>query len=297
MKPRPLRATVTSAMALIVFGLLSATACAERGPSPEVQEQLDQLESIRAENDRLFSEVAANARLMSEISAELDEVGGLAEVAIDAGESPMEAAHRRVVSKVSQVTDRLANSERQLADTRRRLGAVSAETDSLRSRVETLTQSVRDFETVIASQRSMLEELNHQIEVLESVNVALQDSMTTLVDEQNTAYYVIGTKDELLERGIVVKEGGARFLFVFGRRGQTLQPARELDPAAFTQIDIRDVTAIPLPDEAEYTIASRQDLDYLGTPTDGRGRITGSIQITEPREFWMTSKFLIVVRS
>jgi hypothetical protein len=55
-------------------------------------------------------------------------------------------------------------------------------------------------------------------------------------------------------------------LFIFGKRGETLVPARDLDTTQFTQIDIRQVTEIPLPDSsAEYLIASRQNLDGLAS--------------------------------
>ena len=52
-----------------------------------------------------------------------------------------------------------------------------------------------------------------------------------------------------------------------------------------------------MPDStAEYKIASRQNVDMLASPpTDGK--LKGSIQITAPDQFWMPSKFLIVVRS
>jgi hypothetical protein len=38
-----------------------------------------------------------------------------------------------------------------------------------------------------------------------------------LTTEKNTAYYVIGTKDELVKQGILVEEGRKRFLLVGGR--------------------------------------------------------------------------------
>src|SRR2546427_9635158 len=51
----------------------------------------------------------------------------------------------------------------------------------------------------------------------------------------------------------IVKEGGSRFLFVLWKSGQTLQPARELDPAAFHAIDKTKVTEIPFPRSEEHT--------------------------------------------
>ncbi len=64
-------------------------------------------------------------------------------------------------------------------------------------------------------------------------NTALTDTVANLTSYKNTVYYAVGTKDELIKRGIVTKEG-SKFL-VFG--GTRLEPARNLDPAAFTAID------------------------------------------------------------
>jgi hypothetical protein len=114
--------------------------------------------------------------------------------------------------------------------------------------------------------------------------------MTT---RQNTAYYIVGTKDELLERGIIVKEGGARVLFIFGKAGETLQPARDLDPGQFTPINLTEVREITLPDStAEYLIASRQDLAYLEVPpVEGeKPRVRGSVRIGAPEQFWLPSR-------
>jgi hypothetical protein len=290
------RTSVATRLSFFVVGLPLLLACAEREPNPELQRQLDELEAIRSENSQLLTEVAANARLMTEIGDEIDQVEGLDNVAIDDAESPMDSTHRTILNKVKQVTERLMRSEQQLAQSRRRLNSVGTDTDSLRDRIETLSQSIRDFESVVANQRVTLARLNEEIAQLEAEKLALQDTVGTLVAERNTAYYVVGTKEELLEQGIIVKEGGARVLFIFGKRGQTLRPARDLDTSIFTPIDIHQVTEIPLPDEAEYTIASRQDLAYLETPLDDGGKIAGSIRISDPEEFWTPSKFLIVVR-
>jgi len=115
---------------------------------------------------------------------------------------------------------------------------------------------------------------------------------------ENTVYYVIGTRDELQERGIVAPVGGSRFLFVLWKTGVTLAPARHLDPSLFTAINKREVTNIPLPDpNGHYRIASRQDLTALGTQADDQGEITGagSLTIAHPEQFWKNSKFLIIV--
>jgi hypothetical protein len=58
------------------------------------------------------------------------------------------------------------------------------------------------------------------------------------------------------------------------------------------------VTEIPLPDSAAaYKIASRQNVTVLATPPAKDGKVRRRLQIAVPDQFWMPSKFLIVVRT
>jgi hypothetical protein len=106
-------------------------------------------------------------------------------------------------------------------------------------------------------------------------------------------YYAVGTKDELLKRGVVTKEG-SKFL-VFG--GTRLEPARDLDPAAFTAIDKTRQTTIPLPrTDKKYKIVSRQSPSYLSSTVTKDGKVSGTVEIGQPEEFWSASRYLILVQ-
>jgi hypothetical protein len=288
----------TAALAALVLG-----AC-NRGPSPEVQAQLAQLQTVSAEKDSLLSQVAENARLMSEISAQLvtvadrerlGKVGG-------AAESPIAATRDSLRVMVGDVTTRIAQAEERLKESQRRIRGLTRASDSARAQFEaTLT----DLQATLENQKTTIGVLTARVEALQTENVqlatekaALADTVEQLVDAQNTVYYVVGTKQELLERGVVNEVGGSRVLFIFGKRGKTLVPAPNLDPADFTAVDLRTTTEIALPDSAQaYKIASRQNVDFLAAPPDKDGKVRGTLRITSPWEFWMPSKFLIVVRS
>lgn len=277
--------------------LVAAFGCEPR-VSEEVRAQLATLDTLAAQRDSLFNEVADNARLLNEIGSELDKVEGLTEPDSAAGESPIGARHSALRHKMQQVTTRLADSEKRLATSRAQLRRAGREADTLKQRVASLQQMVQGFEEMLEGQRVTIASLTERVTGLETENLALRDTVTDLATLKNTAYYIVGTKDELLERGIIVKEGGARVLFIFGKSGETLQPARDLDPGQFIPINLQHVTEIPLPDStAEYVIASRQDLAYLEQPPQEDGRFRGSVRIGQPEQFWLPSKFLIVVRT
>ena len=86
-----------------------------------------------------------------------------------------------------------------------------------------------------------------------------------------------------MKKGIVTKEG-SKFL-VFG--GSRLEPARNLTPELFTAIDKTQQDLIPLPrTDKKYKIVSRQSPTYLAAGVSKDGKMTGTVEIAQPEEFW-----------
>jgi uncharacterized coiled-coil protein SlyX len=282
---------ISGVLSLVLIG---AVAC-ERGPSPEMV-------ALSAQKDSLVQEIVGYAGTMSDISAELAKMQAEGSALVVKVESPTSARKDTVMARIAMVSERLAASERRLAESRTRIRRLTGVSDSLRA---TLDRTVTNYEATIASQKATIDDLTQRVAALRTENAALTvaknaltDTVRTLATENNTVYYVIGTKQELLERGIVTEEGGSRVLFIFGRAGKTLVPARQLEPTGFTAIDMRTTAEIPLPDaNSEYRIASRQDLSYLATQPDDKGRIkAASLKIAQPQQFWQGSRYLIIVR-
>lgn len=275
------------------LALVGVVAC-QRGPTPE---QI----ALMAQKDSLVQEVAEQSRTLSDISAELAKTQVEGKHLQVKSESPRTAQRDSIFARITDVSDRLTFAQRRLAESRRRIGKLTTLSDSLKATLET---TIANYEATIESQKTTLQELNDQVQKLAAENSelsatreALSDTVHTLKQENSTVYYVVGTKDELIQRGIIQEEGGSRVLFIFGRRGKILVPSRNLEPSQFTPIDKHQVTEIPLPEAGEYRVASRQDIGALATPPGKDGRITGTVlKIAEPDRFWVGSRFLIIVR-
>jgi hypothetical protein len=275
--------------------LLLVAAC-QRGPSPEDQTRIEELARTTQEREQLLQEMAENSRFLSEISVELAKVQVPRRSLRVSSESPLRASRDTMMQKIRYVTARVVETEARLKESRQRIEQLTTVSDSLRN---TLTATVTNYEEIVTAHRSTIEFLSGQVAGLEAENRALSDTLTNVAARASRVHYVIGTEDELLRKGLLVKEGGSRFLFVLWKQGETLQPARELDPGAFTAIDRRLVTEIPLPDpSAEYRIASRQNLEYLAPqPDDLMVRDVRALHITDSERFWGPSRFLIIVRN
>lgn len=274
-------------MKVFKFTLAALFLAAGCGTSAETERKLAELEQANAQKDSLMQEVALSSRLISDVSVELAQVQVRGNKLQVSSESPITASRDTMMAKLRYVVGRVAESERQLGQSRSRIKRLTSISDSLRA---TLDSTVTNLQTVIATQKTTIDFLTDQVNNLTTENIALKDSLATV-------YYVVGTRDELKKKGILVEQGGSRVLFVLWRTGRTLQPARNLDPTMFTAIDSRTVSQIPLPDPSgEYRVASLQDLSYVAEQRQHNKYIgTPSLTITSPVDFWRPSKFLIII--
>jgi len=293
----------TIGMVLVGLGLVVA-GC---GPSSEVKEQLAQLAALSAEKDSLLAQVSENARLMSEISAELARVQKPAVGAQEGGAAP--ASPEAILASIKDLTARLEQSEARLLESEKRIASLTRQAGQaveLRRTIANLRSTIENQKETIASLTAQVESLKaentrlaSENQALTEQNVTLTQTVTELTTRENTVYYVIGTKDELKERGLITEEGGSRFPFLFAKTGKALVPARNLDPSLFTAADKRQLLelALPAPDKT-YRIVTRQDLSALAEPADEGGRIRGGVlRIADPEKFWANTRFLIIVES
>ncbi|MGH9887289.1 MAG: hypothetical protein ACREBE_17305, partial [bacterium] len=140
--------------------------------------------------------------------------------------------------------------------------------------------------------------IEQQAQTIAALQTRLDEFDKQLSAERSAAsraYYVIGTEDELLKKGVIVKEGGANLLIK--RVGRTLVPARQLNREAFTPIDTRETHAIVVPDTTKrYQIVSRQSLDDVKVAMREGTSFRGPLEIPDSEKFWSPSRYLIIVQ-
>lgn len=281
--------------AWVLTAILVATACQPtRSSSPGLDRRLTEA-SLGAERDSLIMEVAATGKLLTEIQAELDRLPPVA-VAVSGTEShapETDADIRRVtLDKVRATAARLKGAESRLATTERRLWKVTAARDSLSKGLGESQAMIATLTATVEEQKGLVADLITRVDTFEADNTSLTEQVYQLSNAQNTAYYVVGTRKELLAKGILV-EDGHRAIPLVGRRGVT--PARDLPLGEFTSIDRHTSLELPLPDgERRYRIVSRQNTAHL-VSDEGNGVVRGAIQIASPK-IWEGSRYLIVVQ-
>jgi len=266
--------------------------------------QVQELTTVAAAKDSLVRDLAETTKLLSDINTEIVKVSNTRKpVEPVVGTEGVTTNDRAMVLKrVQDLTARLKANETRLASSQKRLKQLTGESDSLKSTLTELQATIDGLQQTLESQKNTIATLEadltgtkQQVTTLSEEKAVLNDTVSALSTRENTVYYVIGTRKELKDKGIIVEEGGTRFL-IFTRTGEVLKPAPNLEPSAFTAVDRRTVTEIKLPSpDKEYQLVTNQSIAYSNIAPDAKGRIKGSLQITSPDRFWGQSKFLILV--
>jgi hypothetical protein len=204
-------------------------------------------------------------------------------------------ARKDMQARVSALVTRAKQTANQLAELQAKQQETQSANRALKEQLADKTSKIEADAQLIADLGSTIERQNAQIASLEARLDSLGTEVKTLSTRHYKAYYVIGTEKELMDKGIVQKEGGANLLIA--RPGRTLVPNRVLNPDVFTAIDQRETSTIQVPDTTRrYRMISRQDLAAAEVQAREGNTFKGPLTITKPDEFWAQSRFLILVR-
>jgi uncharacterized coiled-coil protein SlyX len=304
----------SSAGSMVLLALATAacqgggTGLAARIPSDSTEyyrTQAQQLTTISSQKDSLLTELSETTKLITDVSGELATIRTDTKNApVVAGEGSRVDERAEVLNKVRALVSRVRQSEARLAAARRRVENLSGTNDSLRTALTAYANTITELQGVVESQKATIATLNEQVTALSGQVTTLSeekrvltDTVSMMTERENEIYYVVGTKKELMDRGVIQQEGGTRFL-VFTRTGETLAPARVLDPQQFTRADKRTLSEIALPKpDKEYRIVSRHDLAYAEADQMNNAKFKGTLRITSPQQFWAPSKYLIIVEN
>lgn len=193
---------------------------------------------------------------------------------------------------INMIFQKLQQNKQTIAELRSKLKKSNSRVGVLEEMIDRMTRQMQEKDVEIASLSEKLERMNIQIEVLSSSvgNLAAEgEAKSQTISEQtealNTAYYVIGTKKELRDQNIITMEGG------FAGIGRNKKIKDDFNPEYFTRIDITKFHSIPI---------LRKKADIITTHPSQSYKLYGeksvdSLVITNPKNFWSTSKYLVIM--
>lgn len=275
--------------AILIMAVLSLTGCKYKTMSEQLEVEKQDLMTQLAKSESTMKEYLS---VMSDADAKLSALlGQEAGQQAEAGELPA-----RLQQAIADITASMEETEQKYQSARSRYYGVSAKVKALEEEVSELNILVEQRDSLInvmneksAALAATIDEQTANIETLTGKNNEMEATISEMTGNLNTAWYVAGTKDELMSRNVITKTGG--FLGFLGRV-MVLSPS--LSSSSMDKIDIREKTTFPLTgtvDKLEF-ISLHPSGSYQLTTTDAE---TVTLTVTDPARFWEGSRYMVVV--
>ena len=198
-----------------------------------------------------------------------------------------DVSRQKLLQNITDIGTTLKSNWKRIAGLEARMKSFRGEVAGLNKMIENLKQSLKEREASIA-------ELDARVRGLEDTvaeNTKVIAEKDGVIDSQqktmNTAYFVVGTRKELKDKGIITDEGG----FLWGLLGSTTVMASGVDPTLFTPIDRTKEQSISVHGDIDEILPHRND-QYFATSQPVADNT--QLSIVQPSGFWQ-DKYLVIV--
>jgi outer membrane murein-binding lipoprotein Lpp len=287
-----------SAMILAVCGVL-VFGCTNKDKEEELRQQVSQNQSQKtaleqgiADRDAYFDDVM---RGINQVYADLEksrskEATLKGEAGVNEGTAHFTNAEARqkLMQNISDIGAGLKANRKQIADLQAKVKSMNGKMEGLNTLIENLKVSIQEREESIAKLEARVQGL--ETTVIEKTRVIAEKEVTIETQQKvmNTAFYVVGTRDELKKKGIINDEGG----FLWGLLGSTTIMASGIDGSQFTPIDKLRDQKIQVAGKIDE-ILPRRNADFFATARQEEG--SSELTIVRPDKFWQDRYLVIVV--
>ena len=248
-----------------------------RSENRDLQGQLEEKDSMLNDAILLFNEIEENLAMINLKDDEIRLRSNNVEMPEDGKQWILQEIQNinylreENAKKVDELNKMLKNDKLQIAE--------------LQNMVNNLMQQIQVQEEEIEMLRVELADLDREyVELLEAYEEQTELALETL-KELNEAYYAYGTEEELVQNGVIVKEGG----FVGFNKKTSLRT--DFNDAYFTQIDMEKNKSLEVVGKKIRFITDHPSTAYTIVTTGQTNRIN----IQDPQSFWKVSKYLVVV--
>ncbi len=259
----------------------------------------DSIRQVEAEKD---STVFGFVSTMNEIQQNLDSIRQIEEfvkLQTVSGSELSPDARRSILDDIKLIHQLLQKNKDLVARLQHELESSKHNITGLQKTILYLNKQVEEKDAHIGQLTTELAKLHQNIKGLSSkvkmaeANASEKEQLIAEKDlelmqqeaELNTAYYVFGTLKELIENGVIEKEGG-----VLGV-GRSLKFRKDFNPDVFTPVDIREMTEISLLAKKVKIVSTHPAESFELT---GEVKVE-SLVIKDVQQFWQTSKYLVIV--
>ena len=254
----------------------------------ETASQVDSLNQVIVQKDNEINDMLSTFGEIEEGFREIAEAQERVAVA-KSGEGANQK--ERIRENIQFIQSTMQQNKELINKLRQQLRESSVKGDALRKLVDNMQHQLEEKEQQLQQMRALLDERDIQIMNLDEQVANLNSDVAELTTETNqraatisvqdkqlnTAWFVFGTKNELKEQQILVD-------------GKVLQSS--FNKEYFTKIDIRVDKEIKLYSSSAQILTTHPTSSYVLQRDANKQYV---LRITDPQQFWSTSKYLVVL--
>ncbi len=214
---------------------------------------------------------------------------------LEAGKASMQTQLReQILNQISGIDNYLAENRKKLKELENKLKSANKKYAGLQQIVDNLKQTLAEKERSIATLEDKLKEMHIQIQSLEERLAQKTESeqqkeqvISSQKKEINTAFYIVGTYDELEKMNIIKSEGG--FL---GLLGKTTTLESGFEKRDFITIDKNEQTTIEISGKVDELVPKRKQEYYTLTQDASNTKLL----VLDTEKFWQEQYLVIITK-
>jgi len=257
-------------------------------------------DEMEKRNLELQAELAARDQFVEEVTGSIHEIHDRLETvwateknimrkseAVEGGRglTPVEVKEK-ALDRIAKINDILKANRKKVKDLQERLNnsrlqytGLEKMVDDLQTRLEEREQSVAALQTRVMNLEG---EVSEKVKIIAARDVVIENQAR----EMSSVFYVVGTEDELEQRGIITEEGG----FLWGLLGSTTVLAPGFSLVDFYPIDRVEDVNIDVEGTIDEIVPKRDPTSYELKASEGHT----ALKIVKPEEFWKQRHLVIV---
>ncbi|MBW6489723.1 MAG: hypothetical protein K0B15_00885 [Lentimicrobium sp.] len=270
--------------------------------SCENKKQTEKIMQLETEHYNLMRDAASKDSLINDFLLTLNEIeSNLTEIRTreklissktDQGQELSKPAREQINADIRLINELMQENKNKVAELNRKLKESSLKISEFENMVANVNSQLAERDAEIISLKNDLTNLNFSIASLNDTisqikdqNRNLSNTITRKTDELNVAHFIVGEKKSLIEKQILNKEGG--FLGI----GRTQKVTGDVNLDEFTQVDIRNLTSIPLGVKKASLITTHPAGSYELVESDKKIQ---ELIIKDAQKFWEKSRLLVI---
>ena len=288
--------------AVIALAIIGSLLKARSDQAKKLETQSRELVAFSSEKDSIAQVLGDATSSIANVYNQVSNVAGAVAVTKTLENIDNLNYKNQVAGKLAAISEVVSGYKSQMKTAEDRINNLKQRNSGFAQKLTVLEETVKKLKGTIEQQEIRIAQLSSELDLTRAERdkfkaeallkakklLEKEVELTQTQDELNTAYFIVGTTDDLSKRGLIEKKGS---VLIFGG---AWKPSDSLKvDESFTKIDIRKTLELPMKSKF-YRIVSSHDQKLL-RPQPNESQVTPyMIKISRPERFWSQSKVLIL---